>query len=74
MLGYLLAVVALIIVGAILFPLLSRRRASRPQGGTLESDHPVVRTEPAADEPNPAASVTATPRQQEQARKHTPPS
>ena len=73
MLGYILAVVALIVVVAILFPILSSRRAPRPRGGTLESDRPVSRAKPAADEANPSASVTATERQKENARRHTPP-
>jgi hypothetical protein len=73
MLGYILAGVMLLIVVAILFPLLTARRAPKPQSGTLESDHPVSRSEPSTDEANPAASVTATPRQQENARRHTPP-
>ena len=74
MLGYLLALVALIIVVALLLPVLAARRAPRPRdGGTLESDHPVARTSPSADEANPSASVTATPSQRETARRHTPP-
>jgi hypothetical protein len=74
MLGYILAFVALLIVAAILFPLFATRRAPKPQGGTLESDHPVSRSEPASDEANPAASVTATEAQKEKAGRHTPPS
>jgi hypothetical protein len=74
MLGYILALVALLIVAAILFPLFATRRAPKPQGGTLESDHPVSRIEPASDEANPAASVTATEAQKEKAGRHTPPS
>ena len=74
MLGYILALVALLIVAAILFPLFATRRAPKPQGGTLESEHPVSRNEPASDEANPAASVTATEAQKEKAGRHTPPS
>lgn len=74
MLGYLLTLVALIAVVAILLPVLSARRAPRPDGGTLESDHPVARTKPAADEVTPADSVTATSAQQENAGRRTPPS
>lgn len=74
MLGYLLTLAALIIVVAILLPILSARRAPRPNGGTLASDHPVVRSDPSADEPTPETSVTATPAQRENASRHTPPS
>lgn len=71
--GYVLAIIALVIVALLLLPILAARRAPRPHGGVLESDHPVSRTEPAADEANPSASVTASSRQQENARRHTPP-
>lgn len=73
MLGYVIAFVALLLFAAILLPALAGRRAPRPQGGTLESDRPVSRTEPASDEANPAASVTATRDQQENAARRTPP-
>ena len=73
MLGYLLALVALLVVIALLLPVLAARRSSRPPGGTLESDHPVARTNPAADEANPAASGTATDAQKEKAGRRTPP-
>ncbi len=72
--GYLLAFLLIVLVGVLLVPVLARRRAPHPQGGTLASDHPVSRTEPAADEVNPAASVTATQRQQQNAARRTPPS
>lgn len=72
--GYIIAIVLLAIVALLLLPILAGRRAPRPNGGVLESDHPVARTEPAADEANPSASVTATSRQQENARRRTPPS
>ena len=49
---------------------LSGRRMRR---GTLPSEHPVARDRPAADEPTPAASITASPAQREAARRHTPP-
>ncbi len=74
MLGYILAGVVLLIAAALILPLLAARRAPKPQGGTLESDHPVVRAEPSADEANPAESITATPAQRENARRRTPPS
>ena len=75
MLGYLLAILALVLVLALLFPILAARRAPRPHGGTLASDedHPVARTEPAADEATPAASVTASEAQKEKAGRRTPP-
>lgn len=74
MLGYILAVLALVLVAAIFFPMLAARRAPKPRGGTLDADHPVSRTEPAADEANPAASVTASDAQKENAAHRTPPS
>jgi hypothetical protein len=72
--GYLLAFLIIVLLGVLLVPVLARRRAPHPQGGTLAADHPVSRTEPAADEVNPAKSVTASERQRDNAAKRTPPS
>ncbi len=71
--GYFLAFLLIVLIGVLLVPVLARRRAPHPSGGTLASDHPVSRTEPAADEVNPAKSVTASQRQQQNAAKRTPP-
>jgi hypothetical protein len=73
MLGYVIAFLALLLLAMFLLPAFASRRAPRPQGGTLESDHPVSRTDPASDEANPSASVTATREQQENAARRTPP-
>lgn len=71
--GYLLLILVVLLTAVLLLPVLGRKHAARPQGGTLESDHPVSRTEPAADEPTPGASGTVSDRQQENARRRTPP-
>lgn len=71
--GYLLVFLALLLVAGLLLPTLASRRAPRPHGGSLPSDHPVSREEPASDEVDPAQSLTASPEQQEKAARHTPP-
>jgi hypothetical protein len=52
---------------------LAGMKARKTGSGTLPSDKPVAREKPSADEATPAASVTATPAQRENARRHTPP-
>lgn len=71
--GYLIVLLAVLAVAALLIPMLAGRRAPKPQGGILDSDHPVARTEPAADEATPGASNIATPQQQQNAGRRTPP-
>lgn len=48
-------------------------KARKTSSGTLPSERPVARDKPSADEATPAASVTASPEQRENARRHTPP-
>lgn len=74
LMGYIIVFILGIIFLAVLITSLVGMGQRRGQNGTLPSDHPVSRTEPAADEANPAASATATPRQRENAERHTPPS
>ena len=64
---------AVIVVCALFAGFLLMARTPRPRRGTLESDHPVSREEPAADEPTPAASATHPPSRQRAAERHTPP-
>jgi hypothetical protein len=67
MYGYILAVIiGLVLIGVLVGGLSSSRPSRRP--GT-----PVGQNKPAADEPTPAQSVTASRRQKESAAKHTPP-
>ncbi len=48
------------------------RSRIRPEGH-LPSDHPVSRTDPAADQPTPGASDTKPPAQIERAQRRVPP-
>jgi Na+-transporting methylmalonyl-CoA/oxaloacetate decarboxylase gamma subunit len=71
--GYILVFLLILAVAALFLPLLASRRAPKPHGGSLPSDHPVSREEPASDEAKPSKSITASPRQQENAERRTPP-
>lgn len=68
--GYLLVGLLGIVLLVVLVMALSR---GKPPRGTVEHDKPVARTEPSAEEANPAASRTASSAQSEHARRHTPP-
>lgn len=70
MLGYSIALVIGLVLVAFLIGVLGRR--GRPSG-RVAHEGPVERTLPAADEPTPAASATATAPQKRAAQKHTPP-
>ncbi len=71
--GYLLILAGVLLLAFVLFPLLSARRAARPRGGTLYAKRPVARVEPSADETTPGESSAASPRQQRDAERRTPP-
>lgn len=68
MLGYILAIIVGFVLGALCFAALGGTRA-RPPGETRSGRG----SQPAADEPTPDRSVTATPSEMAEARKHTPP-
>ncbi|GEM_PF-7025959 len=68
--GYLL--VGLLILILLGFLIMAVTRGKPPQG-TLRHEKPVGRTEPSAESVNPSASSTASAKQSEQARRHTPP-
>lgn len=70
--GYLIAAI-LAIVLIILIAASMRGRGGRTDRGRLPADHDPVREQPAADEPTPPVSVTATSRQREESERHTPP-
>ena len=67
--GYLIVGLLAIVLIFFLVTALARGKPS----GNLPHTKPVVRDEPSAEEANPSASVTASPRQKENARGHTPP-
>ena len=70
--GYIFALFLAGIVFAVLF-VTFLGGAKRPSSGQLPQDSANPKGKPSADEPTPAASVTASRKQEEQARKHTPP-
>ena len=72
LMGYIIAVVVLLLFLAALFGFRRPRRPGAGQGH-LPSDHPVSRTEPAADEPTPGASRTSTPAKVQRAQDRVPP-
>lgn len=53
MLGYVFAILVLVILLPLVFALSARGRGPRPSGKSGRASHPVERTEPAADEPTP---------------------
>ena len=61
------ALLTLLVVG------LAGLKARKTGSGTLPAPRPVAREKPSADDVTPATSVTATPEQRENARRHTPP-
>ena len=67
--GYLLVGILALVLVFFLIAALSRAKPS----GNLPHTKPVVRDVPSSEEANPSASVTATPRQKENARGRTPP-
>lgn len=69
MLGYLFAVLAIVILMPLVFALMARGRGPRPSGKSGRADHPVERTSPAADEPTPDVN---TPKDRE-GRSRVPP-
>lgn len=74
--GYFIAAaLVIVVVVAVAFALRGRGRGPGEQTpGHLPSDHPVSRTEPAADEPTPGASDTTTdPGTVQRAQHKTPP-
>ncbi len=70
--GYILIGLLMIVLLGVLIAVLARS-SGKPPRGTVPADKPVVVQKPAADEPTPGASSTASSQQAEQARKHTPP-
>lgn len=70
--GYIFIGVLMIVLLGVLIAILARS-SSKPPRGTVSSDKPVGVQNPAADEPTPGASSTASSQQAEQARKRTPP-
>jgi hypothetical protein len=53
MLGYIFAVLAVVVFLPLVFALMARGRGPRPSGKSGHAAHPVERTMPAADEPTP---------------------
>jgi hypothetical protein len=53
MLGYVFAILVLVILLPLVFALAARGRGPRPSGKSGQAGHPVQRDEPAADEPTP---------------------
>jgi hypothetical protein len=71
--GYLfVAMLSVILLGMFIAAMMGRG-SRKIKDGTLPSDRPVSRDQPFADEPTPAASITAPRRQRENAREKTPP-
>jgi hypothetical protein len=70
MLGYSIALVVGLLLVALLIGAFGRR--GRP-AGRVAHDGPVERSQPAADEPTPSASRTASDRQAREAQRRTPP-
>ncbi len=74
MYGYIFAAIAgLICVFAVFAALAQGRAPNRRKPGAPRGEKPVGPEKPAADEPTPARSSTASPRQVETAARHTPP-
>lgn len=69
MLGYLFAVLAIVILLPVVFAVIARGRGPRPSGRSGRADHPVERTKPAADEPTPDVEQPKDP----DGRPHVPP-
>lgn len=68
--GYIAAgVIALLVLGLIFAGLMMRGKSS----GRIPAKTAILREEPSADAPTPAASVTATPGEADRAQKKTPP-
>jgi len=71
---FLVIAISVILFGVFITSMMGRGGGDRKmRRGTLPSERPVVREKPSADEPTPADSITAGPRQQENARRKTPP-
>jgi hypothetical protein len=70
--GYFLGVLALLLLAVILLAR-GRARTSARTAGQLPADHPVARTEPAADEPTPGDSATSPPGRVQRAQERVPP-
>lgn len=68
--GYIVLGVLLLVLLGFVVAALAR---GKPPRGTLSSEKPVSVAEPAAEQPTPGASATASRQQAEKARKHTPP-
>jgi hypothetical protein len=72
--GYMIVLIfTLILVGVFIASLAGRARRTIGNAGTLPGEDAVSADRPAAEEVSPGASVTATPAQQENARRKTPP-
>jgi hypothetical protein len=71
MFGYILAIMIGLVLVAFVVAALSR--AGPREGGCGQHPSVSLESEPAADEPTPDRSVTASPRKVEAARRHTPP-
>jgi hypothetical protein len=70
--GYILALVIVLAFVAAVF-LLRGSGGPRVRQGQLPSDHPLERTEPAADEPTPGASSITKPSRIQRAQDRVPP-
>lgn len=69
--GYLIAAVLFVMLLVVVATTI--RPGVNATGGDTEKPHPVGPTEPAADEPTPGASRTASPAAAERAQEHLPP-
>jgi len=68
--GYIAAgIITLLVLGLVLAGLLRRGKPA----GRIPAKTAILREEPSADAPTPAASVTATPGEADRAQKKTPP-
>ena len=70
--GYIIVLILGIVLVGILIVTLSGQ-GKRSMAGRLPSDHSEGVKQPAADQPNPAASNVASPSKAQAAEKHTPP-
>jgi hypothetical protein len=71
---FFVAVIFAVLLGVLIVGLMGSSGGDKKmRRGTLPSDRPLVRDKPSADEPTPAESVIAGSRQQEEARRKTPP-
>lgn len=70
--GYIIVGVLFVMLLGLVFIVVARS-TKKPARGTLTEGVPVVRDKPSADEPTPGRSALASDRQEEKARRHTPP-